>query len=99
MNPIEAKGSAFVGQFVSALIVPGVSGTNRRSQTMSRLPRSSTNEAVVAARPGFVPRGTMRVGLPSGTDFGIEVVSYINCVIPDSLNCVRNSKPQVIRAP
>lgn len=99
MNPIHANGSAFVGGFVRSLIVPGVDNRFRGRHTHSRLPRDTTNEAVVAARPGFVPRSTVRLSVRSGVRFEMELVSYINCVIPDTINCVRSRRPHVIRAP
>lgn len=99
INPIEAKGSAFVGEFVSSLILPGVHSRTICEHAISRLPRSTTKEAVVAARPGFVPRRSIRVGLNNGAALGIEVVSYMNCVMGDTVNCDRRSRPEVMGAP
>lgn len=99
MKPIQDNGSAFVGHFVSILILPGVASRRTGRQAISRLPRSTSKGDVVAARPGFIPGRTTRVRLTGSIDILIHLVSYINCVIRKTTNRVRGKTRHLIGAP
>lgn len=99
INTIHANGSAFVGGFVRLIILPGVRGRTRHTHARSRLPRDTTNGAVVAARPGFIPGRTTAIRITRKLSMGVELISYIKCAMPKTGNCRSRGNPEVVGAP
>ena len=98
VGPVRAGKSTFVKRFAEMLIMPNVSGKNKKQIALDELPQSGSGKTVTTTEPKFIPSEAVKVSLGK-THAKMRLIDCVGFMVNGAVGNEEDGKPRLVQTP
>ncbi|MBR2336459.1 MAG: stage IV sporulation protein A [Clostridia bacterium] len=98
VGPVRAGKSTFVKRFAEMLIMPNVSGKNKKQIALDELPQSGSGKTVTTTEPKFIPSDAVKVTLGK-THAKMRLIDCVGFMVNGAVGGEEDGKPRLVQTP
>lgn len=98
VGPVRTGKSTFVSKFMETLVIPNISGKNKKTIATDELPQSAVGKTIMTTEPKFVPANAVAV------QFGkisakIRLIDCVGYLAEGAVGHEENGAPRMVKTP
>lgn len=98
VGPVRVGKSTFVKRFAEKLIMPNISGKNKKQIALDELPQSGAGKTVTTTEPKFIPGEAVKVTLGK-THAKMRVIDCVGFMVNGAIGNEEDGKPRLVQTP
>lgn len=98
VGPVRVGKSTFVKRFAEALIMPNLSGKNKKQIALDELPQSGSGKTVTTTEPKFIPSDAVKVTIGK-THAKMRLIDCVGFMVNGALGSEEDGKPRLVQTP
>lgn len=98
VGPVRTGKSTFVKRFAEALLIPNLSGKNKKQVASFELPQSGTGKTVTTTEPKFIPGEAVSVTL-GRAHAKMRLIDCVGFMVNGALGKDEDGKPRLVQTP
>ncbi len=98
VGPVRTGKSTFVSKFMEKLVIPNISGKNKKQVAIDELPQSAVGKTIMTTEPKFVPANAV------GVQFGkmsakVRLIDCVGYLVDGAVGHEEDGKPRMVKTP
>ncbi|MBR2384128.1 MAG: stage IV sporulation protein A [Clostridia bacterium] len=98
VGPVRVGKSTFVKRFAEMLIMPNISGKNKKQIALDELPQSGAGKTVTTTEPKFIPSEAVKVTLGK-THAKIRLIDCVGYMVSGAIGSEEDGKARLVQTP
>ena len=98
VGPVRAGKSTFVKRFTEKLIIPNLSGKNKKQIAVDELPQSGTGKTITTIEPKFIPGEAVKVTLGK-THAKMRLIDCVGFMVEGAIGKDEDGQPRLVQTP
>ncbi len=98
VGPVRVGKSTFVKRFAEMLIMPNISGKNKKQMAIDELPQSGDGRTVTTTEPKFIPSEAVKVTLGK-THAKMRLIDCVGFMVNGAIGAEEDGKPRLVQTP
>ena len=98
VGPVRVGKSTFVKRFTELMIMPNISGKNKKLIATDELPQSGTGKTVTTTEPKFIPSEAVKVTLGK-THAKMRLIDCVGFMVEGAIGKEEDGKPRLVQTP
>ena len=99
VGPVRTGKSAFVKRFAELMIMPNISGKNKKLIATDELPQSGAGKTVTTTEPKFIPSEAVKVTLKGKTHANMRLIDCVGFMVEGALGHEENGEARMVMTP
>lgn len=98
VGPVRVGKSTFVKRFAEMLIMPNISGKNKKQMALDELPQSGGGKTVTTTEPKFIPSEAVKVTLGK-SHAKMRLIDCVGYMVNGAIGSEEDGKPRLVQTP
>lgn len=98
VGPVRVGKSTFVKRFAEMLIMPNISGKNKKQIALDELPQSGAGKTVTTTEPKFIPSEAVKVSFGK-THAKMRLIDCVGYMVDGAIGAEEDGKPRLVQTP
>lgn len=98
VGPVRTGKSTFVSKFMETLVIPNISGKNKRQVATDELPQSAIGKTIMTTEPKFVPANAVAVQFGKITA-KIRLIDCVGYLVDGAVGHEEDGGPRMVKTP
>ena len=98
VGPVRVGKSTFVKRFAEMLIMPNISGKNKKQIALDELPQSGAGKTVTTTEPKFIPSEAVKVTLGKA-HAKMRLIDCVGFMVNGAIGSEEDGKPRLVQTP
>lgn len=98
VGPVRVGKSTFVKRFAETLIMPNISGKNKKQIALDELPQSGGGKTVTTTEPKFIPSEAVKVSFGK-THAKMRLIDCVGYMVDGAIGAEEDGKPRLVQTP
>ncbi len=98
VGPVRVGKSTFVKRFAEKMIMPNISGKNKKQVALDELPQSGTGKTVTTTEPKFIPSEAVKVTIGK-THVKMRLIDCVGFMVDGAIGNEEDGKPRLVQTP
>ena len=98
VGPVRVGKSTFVKRFAQMLIMPNISGKNKKQMALDELPQSGDGKTVTTTEPKFIPSEAVKVTFGKA-HAKIRLIDCVGFMVNGAIGAEEDGKPRLVQTP
>ena len=99
VGPVRTGKSTFVKRFAELLIMPNISGKNKKQIATDELPQSGAGKTITTTEPKFIPGEAVKVTLRGKTTAKMRLIDCVGFMVDGALGGEENGEKRMVTTP
>lgn len=99
VGPVRTGKSTFVKRFAELLIMPNISGKNKKQIATDELPQSGAGKTITTTEPKFIPGEAVKVTLRGKTTAKMRLIDCVGFMVDGALGSEENGEKRMVTTP
>lgn len=98
VGPVRTGKSTFVSKFMQALVLPNISGKNKKQVAVDELPQSAVGKTIMTTEPKFVPAEAVAVKLGK-INAKVRLIDCVGYLVEGAVGHEEGESPRLVKTP
>ena len=99
VGPVRTGKSTFVKKFAELMIMPNISGKNKKMIATDELPQSGAGKTVTTTEPKFIPSEAVKVSLKGKTHARMRLIDCVGFMVDGAIGHEENGEARMVVTP
>ena len=99
VGPVRTGKSTFVKRFAELLIMPNISGKNKKQIAIDELPQSGAGKTITTTEPKFIPSEAVKVTLRGKIGAKMRLIDCVGFMVDGALGHEENGEKRMVSTP
>ena len=98
VGPVRTGKSTFVSKFMEKLVIPNISGKNKKQVATDELPQSAVGKTIMTTEPKFVPANAVNVQFGK-VSAKIKLIDCVGYLVDGAVGHEEDGQPRMVKTP
>ena len=99
VGPVRTGKSTFVKRFAELMIMPNISGKNKKLIATDELPQSGAGKTITTTEPKFIPSEAVKVTVKGKTFVNMRLIDCVGFMVEGALGHEENGETRMVQTP
>ncbi len=99
VGPVRTGKSTFISRFMDKMVLPKISGKNKKKIAQDELPQSAEGKTVMTTEPKFVPSEGVNISLGSGANASVRLIDCVGYLVDGAMGVKEGDAPRMVKTP
>lgn len=99
VGPVRVGKSTFVKRFAELLMMPNITGKNKKKIATDELPQSGAGKTVTTTEPKFIPSEAVKVTFGGKTTAKMRLIDCVGFMVDGAIGHEENGEPRMVQTP
>jgi len=99
VGPVRTGKSTFISRFMDKMVLPKISGKNKKKIAQDELPQSAEGKTVMTTEPKFVPSEGVNISLSSGASANVRLIDCVGYLVDGAIGVKEGEEPRMVKTP
>jgi len=99
VGPVRTGKSTFISKFMDKMVLPKITGKNKKKIAQDELPQSAEGKTVMTTEPKFVPSEGIGIDLSGGAKANVRLIDCVGYVVDGAIGVKEGDSPRMVNTP
>jgi stage IV sporulation protein A len=99
VGPVRTGKSTFISRFMDKMVLPKISGKNKKKIAQDELPQSAEGKTVMTTEPKFVPSEGVNISLSNGASANVRLIDCVGYLVDGAMGVKEGDEPRMVKTP
>lgn len=98
VGPVRTGKSTFISRFMDKMVLPNISGKNKKQIALDELPQSAEGKTIMTTEPKFIPGEGVNIGLKDASA-RIRLIDCVGYMVEGASGGMEDGSPRMVKTP